>query len=698
MWNQERQQKYGKVKTKTHKGYNWVFHEETQSYYDPINDRLVDNTSSKFHDYSKLKTPEYSNHHKSHDNLANLLAMYIDHHMEIVVHQLKAKSQVELEHERLIELSNGESLKFFTLKNLSEEWFEAEYARYVEYLGPDALKNGKNISHYPYSYDAIVAVFTLIKYESHLAQSRKFAILNEIEKFEELKRLNPKITGNYKISFVDQMALDGFCHCQMEKFIKMAGYRAPMIIDFLVWADIIEQDHRWNHESGFGDKFSKHRRINPKYVERGNTYKQVEIKDKHIINNFLAEKIEARRLTEHSFSHKEYLGAIADVKILMQNLDFGRITKYTNGSTKAQMEFYKAKNKAELTAKIKNASGRTIEDWCDYLQGIVDHGLYYFNVDDKFGHRFHSVFTNIKSYIREFVSFNGIPYETVDIRNSQMIISAVILTRPDIAKKLLVSDDVYDINGVEMDLFQCFQYLMEAEGVDPNLLQSFYDDALAGNVYRKIAEKGNISDDEAKPLMFQGYFSASNQNYDAKKSIFSVYPELKKVINALNNPAFKERMLPKIAQVAESNLFIKTIVKDFYAVKQNPAFTVHDSITMHPADAPLFWEAYNNVFNKMGLSPFKTKISKCKKLGKVFVLSFNKQKLINDRLLYLKNPALYAKMKEKRKKLAEEYRSGKKKSPAYIKVKDRGLFMIQTKMTGVMNFKTTNHHEFYKPH
>jgi hypothetical protein len=689
VWDAAATKKYGKVKTVEKLKVLWIYHEGTNSYYDPINNRLVDRIHKKYHDYVKLKEAN-KKPPELRSMLLELLEIHNENNIKLTVHELFDITDAKNIKNKELTSEFG-SVKFYTLANISDSEFERMYFQFIESSNhiEDRYIN-KGIAVDKFNIDIVTAIITTIKYGTNMMIPYRSQLKQNAQKRKEEGKKN-------NLSFINRKILQNYCQHKMADFVRTCGIKVRLYIEFLAAMNIIEVHGGYNHWDNRGEKHTRHYRIHEAHLNGPKMYRETNVEAVTIINGFLELKARARRFTEHGASSEFHRHMMKDVITLLRQLELPRLRTLAQ-SKKTQMEYYGVKKHRELTDKIREAHGCSMVEWIDYLQCVVDNDSYYFNPCDEYSGRFHSPFTNTKSFLRDYVQYEGTPYISVDICNSQMIMLAGLCQNPEFAKVALGGDNQqYEIHGTQMNLFDAFYYMLDSADITAAELQAFYDHVITGKFYRLVAVKGGFAcDKEAKIAVFRAIFSSGNHYLDLKDRIGKACPCVCKLSKVFNDPALAELLLPKIAQTTESTVFLNNIVKKFFKLKKFPAITVHDSIMFHPDDAELFWSIYLDFFAKLGMDPFEYKETKCKSThNKTLVITANREKALKDKLLYLKNPAAYENKMEQRAEYAAAYRNGTMKSN-YIKVSDRDLCRFNPVPIDTNVIKTREQYQFIR--
>ena len=196
-------------------------------------------------------------------------------------------------------------------------------------------------------------------------------------------------------------------------------------------------------------------------------------------------------------------------------------------------------------------------------------------IDDNIN-RLHSNLTNLRSELRNALTYNGEQLISIDLKNSQPFISLSIFNKK-ILEILKLEYNHYSImlgeklESIDIKGFEHFCKLVET-GLLYEFLQKEYEEKL-GMVFK--------SRKEIKSLVFQVIFTDNRfigQKEAAPKKIFkNLFPEVYRVFSEIKRK--DKTMLPRLLQYAESQLFLNLISKRISREFPNaPILTIHDSI------------------------------------------------------------------------------------------------------------------------
>jgi hypothetical protein len=240
----------------------------------------------------------------------------------------------------------------------------------------------------------------------------------------------------------------------------------------------------------------------------------------------------------------------------------------------------------------------------------LSQGQYHLNRDENV-YRFHSNLTNMRSMIRNAITYDGQKLIAVDIKNSQPYLSTLLLTntfwavekneasinlpqslsfyKPNMLS-LSNKERVFSISNI--DISKRDSYIMIGE--IPQLLidkefNAYINLVVKGQLYEFLKthfqmETGLdfMNRKEVKKAVFQVLFTDNRyigQETAKPKRLFKkLFPEVYKVFSAIKRE--DKTLLPRLLQSIESYLMVNIIAKRISIEYPNaPIYTIHDSIT-----------------------------------------------------------------------------------------------------------------------
>lgn len=219
---------------------------------------------------------------------------------------------------------------------------------------------------------------------------------------------------------------------------------------------------------------------------------------------------------------------------------------------------------------------------------------FYYTVDKSVG-RFHSNLTNLKKELRNYVTYDNQPLVNIDIKNSQPLLSQILLRKSFYNRKSSLNIHQYphifhSITSITPSRFSLMleEYL---KGIDNIGFTSYINMVNSGDFYRQLSHElypDNEFDKKAiKKTMMKTFFSDNrfisdnkfNDNWDASdkrlfKAHFSMVYEVFSLIKR------KEKsLLARILQSIESDIIVNKASKRIARERPDlPIYTIHDSM------------------------------------------------------------------------------------------------------------------------
>ncbi len=233
-----------------------------------------------------------------------------------------------------------------------------------------------------------------------------------------------------------------------------------------------------------------------------------------------------------------------------------------------------------------------------YSQLRVVHSIhnkqFRFKVDDT-GYRLHTNLTNIKSELRNFITFNGVKLVSVDYSNSQPLLSTLFLKNSywsavkqnsselhytDIRYK---DDEVKFINDI-ISLIKTSTYTMIPTFKKSCDIDTYVSLCENGELYEFIQEKLSLSDNSRKAVkiaVFQMLFTNNRfigqAKAEPKRAFKRLFPCVYDVLSLIKKG--DSRLLPILLQRIESEIILNRVAKRIEIERPYlPLFTIHDSV------------------------------------------------------------------------------------------------------------------------
>lgn len=228
--------------------------------------------------------------------------------------------------------------------------------------------------------------------------------------------------------------------------------------------------------------------------------------------------------------------------------------------------------------------------------------------------RLHSVLTQLKSDLRQFITYDNQPLVSIDIVNSQPYLASVLLNYEKYEKNnILHLIQLYNPNLLSSTqnpimLAKLIQKVENAENVI-----KFINSVKTGRFYEEFGKLIGIdaSIDNNRRIVKDATFSALFSPNEKAKHIKEVqlfkstYPEVYEVFRTVKSAKGKHRALSCMLQRLEANLILHTICKNINQINPDiPMFTLHDSIITVPEYQDVIEQEMKQVLeNAVGFAP-----------------------------------------------------------------------------------------------
>lgn len=233
------------------------------------------------------------------------------------------------------------------------------------------------------------------------------------------------------------------------------------------------------------------------------------------------------------------------------------------------------------------------------VQKLVN-GDFYYKIDENVG-RFHSNLTNLKKELRNYITYDGKPLVNIDIKNSQPLLSTILLDPvfytqskrriinlhqiPSSFKLLTNSKHKHTATDTIIMLVKTLQ------SADIKEVSSYLSMAQSGDFYQQLSKilypTKAFDKGEMKKLTYTVFFSNNRaiqgMNYMPKRQFKRKFPSVYNVFSAIKRKNHKA--LSHILQRIESEIMIQRVAKRISTERPTlPIFTIHDSIVTTDGD------------------------------------------------------------------------------------------------------------------
>lgn len=238
---------------------------------------------------------------------------------------------------------------------------------------------------------------------------------------------------------------------------------------------------------------------------------------------------------------------------------------------------------------------------------------------DSTAGRLHTVLTQLKGDLRQFVKYDGKPLVAIDVTNSQPYLSTVFFNQNKyksnkLLERIRLYNKSYKINMNHQNFTPYFLEKKIKEFAKLDDVVSFIEIVKSGQLYEKFGEllssKGLINQDDpirkqAKKIIFSSIFSP-NQSiaYNQPMQIFKDnFPNVYEIYRSIKQS--EHRTLACVLQNLEADLVLHQACKIISELRPNaPLFTLHDAIITTDEHKYFVKEILHNVLlNAIGIPP-----------------------------------------------------------------------------------------------
>lgn len=237
-------------------------------------------------------------------------------------------------------------------------------------------------------------------------------------------------------------------------------------------------------------------------------------------------------------------------------------------------------------------------------------------VDNTAG-RFHSVLTQLKGDLRQFVRFKGQKLIAVDIVNSQPYLSCIFFSKDkfiqnEIFPKIRLYNESF--NSHRKEKLESFLKSKIENAHKSKSVNNFINIVTSGQLYdefgKLLLEKGIIEDNgnlrkQAKEIIFSSFFSPNQAiAYNKTIVIFKEYfPDVYEIYRAIKQG--KHSTLACVLQNLEAELVLHKACREISEQRPYiPLFTLHDAIITTEGNEHFVNEVlYGVLLNAIGIPP-----------------------------------------------------------------------------------------------
>tara|TARA_R110001606_G_scaffold364204_1_gene518557 strand:- start:9301 stop:10665 length:1365 start_codon:yes stop_codon:yes gene_type:complete len=215
---------------------------------------------------------------------------------------------------------------------------------------------------------------------------------------------------------------------------------------------------------------------------------------------------------------------------------------------------------------------------------------FYYSVDDNVG-RFHSNLTNIKSELRNFITYDSKKLVNIDIKNSQPLFSTLLFNETFYKEGQLIN--IFKIptsfpllsNSKSSYLPTIIMLVKTLNNIDIQKVNNYFTMVNSGEFYQKISDltypNKEFVKKSIKEMIFTVFFSNNRfigqPEAQSKRDFRDNFPEVYNMFKAIKIK--NHRALAHLLQRIESIIIIENVTLRISKEKPDlPIFTIHDSV------------------------------------------------------------------------------------------------------------------------
>ena len=237
---------------------------------------------------------------------------------------------------------------------------------------------------------------------------------------------------------------------------------------------------------------------------------------------------------------------------------------------------------------------------------------------DKTARRLHTVLTQLKSELRQFIQYNGKPLIAIDITNSQPYLSTILFNyekfrENNISSLITLYNNTYNTTDIfNSQLYYVSKNVKNAK--DSASVNKYIEMVKSGRLYEEfgkiLVERNLLTDSlllrkEAKTIIFSSIFSPNQAiAYNEEMKIFKeVFPDVYEIYRGVKQN--EHRTLACLLQNLEAKLVLENACK--FITEEHPEiplFTLHDSIiTTEGNEEYVYNVLYEVLLKAIGIPP-----------------------------------------------------------------------------------------------
>lgn len=240
-----------------------------------------------------------------------------------------------------------------------------------------------------------------------------------------------------------------------------------------------------------------------------------------------------------------------------------------------------------------------------------------YTIDNTAG-RLHTILTQLKGELRQFIKYSNNDLVAVDITNSQPYLSTVLFNEKKFEENNILSTiKLYNKTFHTQDRFNTLPYYVSKNvknASESENVNHYIEIVKSGQLYEDFGEillrKGIITDDtsvrkQAKTIIFSSIFSPNQSiSYNQSIKVFKEYfPDVYEIYRSIKQN--EHRTLACLLQNLEAKLVLNTACKIISEKHPEiPLFTLHDSIITTTGNEQLVYEVlFDVLLNAIGIPP-----------------------------------------------------------------------------------------------
>ena len=230
------------------------------------------------------------------------------------------------------------------------------------------------------------------------------------------------------------------------------------------------------------------------------------------------------------------------------------------------------------------------------LVSTFDERKFRYSVDGT-SNRFHSILTNLKKELRNFVRYKNSKLNSVDLKTSQFFLSLVLFNpsfynsresknaltlkklHPKLYQTIKANGDLVKLKKIAKDCNKISTHLLDIQNYKRDILEKDFYDCLSNDINEKNPEFIVTRDIVKKKLLYIIFNDWDNKKYSDiyHNAFYRKYPTVNYVFSIFKKR--EHRDFPILLQRIESELILYKISKKFSCIYPDaPIYSIHDSL------------------------------------------------------------------------------------------------------------------------